>query len=508
MPEIRKRSPWTALTVLALAMLVIGLDTMVLTVALPSLARELGASTTSLQWITTSYPLALGALMIPMGALGDRVGRVRVLSGALLGFGAASALCAFAGSTELLVAGRVLLGVCAAAAMPLSMGVLPTLFPDKREREKAMGVWMASSAAGMPLGPILGGVMLQHFWWGSVFLINVPIAAVAAVAVWRMIPESKAENPAGLDIPGIITCVVGFGALVWAFTEAGQHGWTSARFLGLLAIAIVGLALFVWRELTAARPLVRLTLLRRPGFLAGTVLASATMLLLASSVFQLSQVFSVLFQADSLGIGARLLPVIAGILVGARGGPALVRRFGRRAVAAVSIGLLAVTFAIEALRPEGPFWVYSVTTVLLGLGLGGVMPLVMSMAMGDLDADDAGAGSALMQSIRQISSALGVAVFGSVVTAAYGARLATVGLPEGLERLARENPVVGVPAVRTLDPGAVDGVLAAYGHGLAVAAVVGVALSVVVLALCRMIPAESGDERDEAERGAAAARPA
>lgn len=232
------------------------------------------------------------------------------------------------------------------------------------------------------------------------------------------------------------------------------------------------------------------------------------MLLLASSVFQLSQVFSVLFQADSLGIGVRLLPVIAGILVGARGGPALVRRFGRRAVAAVSIGLLAVTFAIEALRPEGPFWVYSVTTVLLGLGLGGVMPLVMSMAMGDLDADDAGAGSALMQSIRQISSALGVAVFGSVVTAAYGARLATVGLPEGLERLARENPVVGVPAVRTLDPGAVDGVLAAYGHGLAVAAVVGVALSVVVLALCRMIPAESGDERDEAERGAAAARPA
>ncbi|MGX9293169.1 MFS transporter [Tsukamurella paurometabola] len=504
----RARSPWAALTVLALAMLVIGLDTMVLTVALPSLARELGASTTALQWITTAYPLALGALMIPMGALGDRIGRVRVLSLALLGFGAASALCAFAGSTELLVAGRVLLGVCAAAAMPLSMGVLPTLFPDKAARERAMGVWMASSAAGMPLGPILGGVLLQHFWWGSVFLINVPIAVVAAVAVHRMIPESKAERPAGLDVIGVVTCVAGFGALVWAFTEAGASGWTSGRFLVLLGVAVAALALFGWRELTAERPLVRLTLLRRKGFLAGTVLASATMLLLASSVFQLAQVFSVLFQADSLGIGLRLLPVIAGLIVGARGGPVLVRRFGRRAVAAGSIGLLALTFAVQAAFPEGPLAVYTVTTVLLGLGLGGVMPLVMSLAMGDLDADDAGAGSALMQSIRQISSALGVAVFGSVVTAAYGERLGVVGLPGPLERLARDNPVVGVPAVRAADPGAIDGVLAAYAHGLAVGAVVGLVLSVVVLALCRLIPAESGDERDEAERGAAAARPA
>ncbi len=501
----RTRSPWTALVVLALAMLVIGLDTMVLTVALPSLARELGASTTALQWITTSYPLALGALMIPMGALGDRVGRVRVLSLALLGFGAASALCALAGSTGVLVVGRVLLGVCAAAAMPLSMGVLPTLFPDKADRERAMGVWMASSAAGMPLGPILGGVLLQHFWWGSVFLINVPIAVIAAIAVRRMVPDSRSTAGGGLDLPGIVTCVAGFGALVWAFTEAGQSGWTSARFLGLLVVAVVALALFVWRELTAARPLVRLTLFQRRGFLAGTVLAGITMLVLASGVFQLSQLFSVLFGLDALGIGLRLLPIIGGILVGTRVGPVLAARVGRRAVAASSVLLLASGFVIQALWPAGPYGVYATITVLLGLGMGGVIPMVMAMATGDLDASDAGAGSALMQSIRQIASALGVAVFGSVVAAGYGARLAGLELPARLAGTVRDNPVAGVPALRAVDPSAVGPVLDAYSHGLAVAGVAGAVLSVGVLALCALIPAESGhDGADEGERSEAA----
>ncbi|MDF0528449.1 MFS transporter [Tsukamurella sp. 8F] len=505
------RSPWTALAVLAGAMLTIGLDTMVLMVALPSLSRELGASTSQLQWITTSYPLVLGALMIPLGALGDRVGRVRMLGLSLLGFGAASAVCAFAATPAMLIVGRVLLGACAAAAMPLSMGVLPGLFPDPRERERAMGIWMASSAAGMPLGPILGGVLLQHFWWGSVFLINVPIAAVAAVAVWLLIPESENRaQPGGFDIAGVVLSVVGFGALVWAFTQAGQTGWASGRFLLLLAVAVVGLCAFAWRELTAERPLVRLTLLRQRGFLAGTVLAGSTMLLLASATFQLTQVFSVVYNADALGIGLRILPVVGALILGTRVGPRLSAAVGRRAVAVGSVLLIAAAFLLQATWSDGPYSVYLAVTILLGLGLGGVIPMAMALATGDLDGWDAGAGSALIQAIRQIASALGVAVFGSAVAAAYTGRLAWVPLPPGVEPVVRDNVIAGVTALRSADPGAVGGVIAAYQHGLAVAGWIGVGLALASVLMCALVPAESGrggtndeaGERNEAARSA------
>ncbi len=505
----RARSPWSALAVLALAMLVIGLDAMILTVALPALNRELGASTDQLQWITTVYPLVLGAFMIPMGALGDRYGRARLLSASLLGFAVASALCAFSGSAGLLIAARALLGLCAAAAMPLSMSVLPGLFPDPQERQRAMGIWMASSALGMPLGPIVGGLLLQHFWWGSVFLINVPIALLGAIAVWLMIPDSRSDAAEGrFDLPGVVLSIIGFGSLVLAFTEAGRRGWTSGAFTGWLAVAVVVLAGFVWWELKAERPLVRLELLARPGFRAGTVLASATMLLLAGATFEFSQEFSAAFGADALGVGLRLLPIIGALIVGTRVSDMASRVFGRRATAiGFSLALLAAS-VVQAVAADGGYSAYVLMSALLGLGLGGVIPLAMSMATMDLDGSDAGSGSALLQSIRQICSALGVAVLGSVVSATYLHRLAEAGLPAHVHAAASDGVVAGTTVARASAPDAVAPIVAAFEHGLSMSALVGCGISVALVALCLLIPAQSPRDRahaeDEGERDEAA----
>ncbi|NMN99788.1 MFS transporter [Gordonia sp. TBRC 11910] len=509
MPRL-SRSPWLALSVLAFAMLIVGLDTMVLTVALPTLARDLDASTTELQWITTCYPLVLGAFMIPLGAVGDRFGRGRLLAISLVGFGAASALCAFAGSPGLLIVGRVALGLCAAAAMPMSMAVLPDLFADPADRTKALGVWMASSAAGMPLGPILGGVLLQHFWWGSVFLINVPIAALAAVAVWYLIPNSKARGSARFDLIGVVGSVAGFGLLVAAFTQAGESGWASTQFIVLIAVAAVVTAAFVVYELTTAHPLVNLHLFVRRGFLAGTVLASTTMILLASATFQLAQAFAVAFDADALGVGLRLLPIIGGLILGTRLTDVAVDRFGGRATAMVAVGLLAASSALQGLRPDGGTAVYVIIAALLGLGLGIILPLAMTLALNDLDAADAGSGSALLQSIRQISAALGVAVFGSIVAAVYSARLDDAALPAPLRAGTSDNVVATTAQLRQIAPGSVHSVVDAYQHALGVAGLIGVGFTAVLLTLCVLIPAQcNGDPQqrgtDDAARTAGSA---
>lgn len=497
----RTRSPWSALAVLALSMLVIGLDTMVLTVALPSLSRQLGATTTQLQWTTTAYTLVLGALMIPMGALGDRFGRSRLLAVSLLGFGAASALCAFSSNADMLIVGRALLGVCAAAAMPLSMAVLPGLFPDLQDRQRAMGIWMASSALGLPLGPIVGGLLLQHFWWGSVFLINVPIALVGAVAVWFLIPNSRGVVRDRFDYAGVVLSGVGFGSLVYAFTEAGENGWGSVQFIGWLLASIGLLAAFVWRELTTDSPLVRLELLRRPAFRAGTALASATMLVLSGVTFQYSQEFSAAFGADALGVGLRLLPLVGALIVGTRVGTRVSTILGRRGAAMVFCLLMVAASVTQALAADGGYPAYVAMSVLLGLGLGGVLPLAMSMATTDLDDSDAGSGSALLQSIRQIASAVGVAVLGSVVSAAYLPKVEALAMPDAVRAAARDGVVGGTAAAQHSAPGVVDGIVVAFEHGLAISALVCCAVSVVLVALCWLVPAQSSGEQTEVESG-------
>ena len=485
----RVRSPWLALGVIAAAMLTIGLDATIVNVALSPISRELGASTTELQWVTTSYALTLGALMIPFGALGDRLGRSRMLAGGLLAFALASLLCAFSPDPGTLVVGRVLLGAAAAAMVPLSMAVLPSLFPDAAERQKALGIWLAASALGLPLGPIVGGLLLQHFWWGSVFLVNVPLAGLGALAVIMLVPESRGSATARLDLLAVVLSAAGTGTLVYAFTAAGEHGWLSWQFGMALASAAALLAAFTVRTLRSAHPLVDLRLLRRRRFAIGTAMAAVTMVLLSGSMFGLTQLFSVSFGSDALSTGLRLLPLVGGLILGTRVGSRVIAAIGQRNAVVLFCLLVLAASVGQVFSVGASYWLFAVLMAVLGAGIGGIIPVSMFLAMGELSNADAGSGSALIQAIRQICSALGVALLGSVTASTYADRLDSVDLPTDVRGPVADSVTAGVQLLATTGHRElITPVVEAYGHGLAVAGGVAAVIALATLALAWFMP--------------------
>ena len=258
------RARWLALGALALAMLTIGLDTTVLVVALPTMAIDLHANTAALQWFTTAYTLALAAMMLPAGALGDRYGRKKFLLAALVVFGGASLWCTLATSAGMLIAARAVLGVAAAAMMPLSMAVLPGLFPDRTERQRALTIWVSSTALGLPLGPIVGGWLLEHFWWGSVFLINIPLVVVGTIAVAILVPESRSENAFRIDLPGVVLSALGMLGFTYGFIRLGDKGWGDGTAWAAVVAGAALLGIFVWWQRRTTHPLVDVGLFGEP----------------------------------------------------------------------------------------------------------------------------------------------------------------------------------------------------------------------------------------------------
>ncbi|WP_281066035.1 MFS transporter [Nocardia albiluteola] len=418
------KTRWLALSALVVAMLTIGLDTTVLVVALPTIAVDLHASTSALQWFTTAYTLALAALMLPAGALGDRYGRKRFLVGALALFGAASVWCTLAASSGQLIAARALLGVAAAAMMPLSMAVLPALFPDKGERQRALTIWVTSTAIGMPLGPIVGGWLLQNFWWGSVFLINVPMALVGLLAVAVLVPESRSANAFRIDLPGVVLSAAGMLGLTYGFIRLGGQGWGDGAGWASVAAGVVMLALFIGWQRRTAHPLVDLGLFGARGFRWGTVYSVLVNFAMFGMFFTVPQYFQAVLGVDSLGSGLRLLPLIGGLLVGTRLVDKLLPRLGLRIVLVAGFLLLAGGLVIGALTRVGSGYGHTALWLtVLGIGMGFVMPAAMGMAMGELDAERSGSGSALMQALRQAGGTIGVAVLGTVLATQYRAGL-------------------------------------------------------------------------------------
>ncbi len=260
------KTRWWALGALAMSMLTIGLDATVLTVALPTLAVQLGATTAQLQWFSTSYTLVLAALLLPAGALGDRYGYKKPLLLALLIFGTSSVWCAYAGSAAILIAARSVLGVGAALMIPLSMAVLPSLFPDTAERSRALTIWVTSTAIGLPLGPIVGGWLLSHAWWGSIFLINVPMVVVGFAAVSAFVPESRGVHTNPLDLFGVALSSGGLTSLTFGFIRAGQESWGDKLAVVTITSGVLLLAAFAAWQLRARFPLTDLGLFASPGF--------------------------------------------------------------------------------------------------------------------------------------------------------------------------------------------------------------------------------------------------
>ncbi len=520
---------WWAMAAIAVSVLVVGLDLTVLSLALPTIAADLHATTGDLQWIADSYALVLAALILPAGLLGDRYGRKKILLGALVLFVASSVWCAYAGSVGDLIAARAVLGIGAAAVLPMAISVIPVMFAEQ-ERQKAISAMAAAMMISYPIGPILGGFLLDHFWWGSVFLINVPIVAIALVAVTFLLPESRAARRPSLDIGGIVISSGGLAALTYGFIKAGEDGWTDAAALATIAAGALVLAAFVGWERFAARrgggqPLVDLPLFRLAGFRWGTILMTMVSFVMFGLLFTTPQYFQDVRGASPLGSGVRLLPLIGGMLVGMAAGARLSSEpkrpdgtLGRAPVSAkamttVGFAVMAVGLAIGAFTGlESPMGFAALWIAVTGFGLGLAMPSAMNAAISPLTGERSGSGSALISAVRQVGATIGVAVLGTVLSNGYTSRLTLTGLPSAAASAVRGSVAGGVVVAEKL--GSVpllDEVRTAFIHGMDIMlwTCAGIGLASALLALA-FLPRRSAPpqqpampaERDEAQLGA------
>jgi MFS transporter, DHA2 family, multidrug resistance protein len=491
---------WWALIAIAASVLVVGLDLTVLNLALPTIATDLHASTGDLQWISDAYSLVLAAAMLPAGLLGDRFGRKKVLLVALVLFGISSAACAYATGVGQLIAARAVLGVGAAAIFPLSLAVIPVLFAPE-ERQKAIALMASATFISFPIGPIVGGYLLDHFWWGSVFLINVPVVVLALVAVAVLLPESRSGQRPGFDILGVVLSSAGLAGLTYGFIRAGQDGWTDAPALAAILTGVVVLGVFVaWeRWLTGrdghVRPLIELRLFRSAGFTWGTTLATLVSFAMFGIFFAMPQYFQEVQGANAMGSGLRLLPMIGGLVVGMIGGTRLASpRPGSPKPVADAKVLVTAGFAImtAALAFGAGTRVGSGTgfaaawLAAFGLGLGVAMPQTMNAALSALSAERSGSGSAFISAMRQVGATIGVAVLGTVLGSVYRAHLSTAGLPAAAAAAAKSSVVAGVGVAHALGSASVLAeVQTAFVHGMDAMLWVcgGIALASAILAL-------------------------
>ncbi|HWC81109.1 MAG TPA: MFS transporter [Pseudonocardiaceae bacterium] len=458
---------WWALGALSVALLAVGLDLTVLNIALPTLAVDLHASTGTLQWFADAYTLVLAATLLPAGVLGDRYGRRRMLLFALALFGAASAVCAWAPSAGALIAARAVLGLAAAFLLPLSMSVLPVMFTEA-ERPRAIGIWATANMIGIPIGPIVGGLLLEHYWWGSVFLINIPMAAIGILAVATLVPESRSSTRQPLDLPGTLTSGIALLGVTYGVIRAGEHGWGEAGTLISLLIGVVFAAIFVVTQRRSAHPLVDLALFRSKGFTWGTVLATVVSFAMFGMLFALPQYFQSVNGASTLITGLRLLPMIGGMLIGVRIADRVVRRAGDKVVVAIGFGLMAAGLALGTATTTATGYGLTATWLaLMGAGLGFAMPTAMNAAMSPLSAERGGVGSALLMALRQVGGAIGVAVLGAVLGAVYRGGLELTGLSTAIAAPVRDSVNTGVASAEKLGSARLlDTVRVAFTHGM------------------------------------------
>ena len=451
---------WWALAAICLSVLALGFDGTVLNVALPDLAVQLPADTGQLQWIVDAYLVVFAAAMLPAGLLGDRFGRRRMLISGLVLFGAASLVGTFADSPDTLIAVRALMGLGGALIMPLGMAIIPSLFPAA-ERPRAVAVMTAGMALGMPLGPIIGGALLTHFWWGSIFLINVPLIVVGIAALVLLVPESRNPAVPRVDVLSAVLGVAGLGALTFGIIQGPSDGWSSATVVGTLTASVVLLGGLVLRERSQPHPMLDLGLLADRSYRWNTLATVLVTFVLMGALFVLPQYLQSVLGNSALGTGVRMMPLMGGLLVAARLAERLVARVSVRWV--VTGGLLLVAAALflgsGTTVADGYGWTALWLSV-LGLGMGFTMVPAMGAAMAALPEDRAGVGSGLLQTLRQSASAIGVALLGSLLAGIYTDHLDTRGLPAGAADTARGS-VSGAQSVAGLTH---DTALAASAH--------------------------------------------
>src|ERR1700680_3771555 len=414
------------LLVLCLSLLVVVIDNTILNTALPTLARVLHASTSSLQWITDAYTLCFAALLIPAGALGDRYGRRRSLLGGLAVFALGSTIAAFASGTGMLIGARVVMGLGAAFVMPATLSILNAVFPP-RERPQAIASWSAVAGVGIVIGPTLGGLLLTHFWWGSVFLINVPLVVLALAGVLLTVPETAEPGGHRLDLLGTILVGGALLAIVDAIIEAPGRGWTGTVTLAEIAAGLVALGIFAWWELRIAHPLVDLRIFASRAFSAAAASVTVVFFALFGSLFVLTQYLQLVHGYSPLSAGLRALPFALAMAAVSPVSPVLATRFGTRLV--IPAGMALMGLGLLDLSTAGVHTSYppvALAVAIMGAGMGMVMAPASTIIMTTVPAHQAGAGSAIHDTIREVGGALGIAIVGSLAAAVYRSRLADV----------------------------------------------------------------------------------
>ena len=407
------------LLVLCLSLLVVVIDNTVLNTALPTLARELHAGTSSLQWIVDAYTLCFAALLIPAGALGDQYGRRRSLIGGLIIFAIGSLAASFASSAGVLIADRVVMGLGAAFVMPATLSILNAVFPPN-ERPQAIAAWSAVAGVGIVIGPTLGGFLLSHFWWGSVFLVNVPLVALALAGVIRTVPETADTGRRSLDIAGTLLVAGALVAIVDAIIEAPSRGWTSFGTIAEALGGIVALAVFIWWELRVDNPLIELRVFASRAF--STASASVTVIFFAlfGSLFVFTQYLQLVHGYSPLSAGVRALPFAFAMGLMSPLSPILARRLGTRVILPTGLALMgAGLLYLSTAGVSTGYPALALAVGIMGAGMGLVMAPASTTIMTAVPAHQAGAGSAVNDTIREVGGALGVAVVGSLTAAAY-----------------------------------------------------------------------------------------
>lgn len=424
-PDRSYERRWWTLGVLSLSLLIIGLDNTILNVALPTLQTELTATATELQWMVDSYVLVFAGLLLTFGALGDRFGRAKALQAGLVIFGVASLGAAYSQSANQLIAARAIMGVGGAFIMPATLSILTDLFP-REERGKAIAIWSGVAGAGIGLGPIIGGSLLEWFWWGSIFFANVPVVVIALVAGWVLVPDSRDPNTVRLDIPGAAFSLGAISTLIFAIIEAPSRGWTDGLVVAAFLVAIVLGGAFAWWEMRTSQPMLDFALFRNPRFSAGAGAVAVTFFALFGAIFTLTQYLQFVHLYTPLEAGAALIPMALGVMIGASNSNRLTTRWGTTRVVAGGILLVSlVLFTAAFWTVDTPYWIVGTTLFALALGLGNVMAPATDAIMGAVPEANAGVGSAMNDVIRQVAGALSIAIIGSVVNTVYQTRMDT-----------------------------------------------------------------------------------
>jgi EmrB/QacA subfamily drug resistance transporter len=478
------RRRWWTLAVLNVSLLLIVMDNTILNVALPTLARELEASGSELQWIVDSYVLVFAGLLLTAGALGDRFGRRGALSSGLVIFGAGSVAATFADSAGMLIAARAFMGIGGALIMPATLSILINVFTDPKERAKAIGLWATVGGLAVAIGPVVGGWLLEHFSWSAVFVINIPVVVLALVSGRALVPTSRDPETPPLDIPGAVLSVVGLGALVWGIIAAGEHSWTAAGPLTGFAVAAAALAAFVGWERRTPHPMLDMTFFRNARFTAASVAVMLGYFAMFGSLFLLTQLLQFVLGFSAFEAGVRLLPLALAMALFATVSAKLVDLLGTKVV--VVTGMTTVAGGLlwmAVLGHDSSYGDYLPAMIVIGTGVALTWAPTTEAIMGSLPPSKAGVGSAVNDTVREVGGALGVAVLGSILASQYATSIGTAaeGMPEPAAETASDSLGGAVLVAQQVGGQAgsalLDAARSAYidGFGLALVVAAGVA---------------------------------